>query len=105
MVEEKRSLYDCFCVKGKGDRICCTKHDLNKITHSLAITLLIRGKPLVFKICQGCRDFDQMDGGKVLPEDRGWMHLLEAPLPSRHGNHENRKKKDIITGKWYIKEH
>lgn len=99
-----RTLYDCFHARVKGDRIYCAKGDLNKITHSLSITLLIRGSPLIYKICHGCPAFDQMDGGKVLPEDRGWMHLLEAPLPSRHGNHENRKKKDIITGKWYIKD-
>jgi len=73
--KEKRSLYDCFQAKVKGDRIYCTKgHKFETSPDgSSAISRLVRGQPLEFTTCQDCPDFEQMDGGKVLKEDRGWM--------------------------------
>lgn len=108
-IPEKRSLYDCLQAKVKGDRIHCAKgHCLSKameksllvIPGSLAIKRLIRGNPLEFEVCQDCPDFDQMDGGKVGPQDRGWVHMLpeEADLKSLHGNHLGRgKNKKVVS--------
>ena len=105
---EKRSLYDCLQAKVQGDRIYCFKgHCLSKATEnsklvipgSLNITTLARGNPLEFEVCQDCPDFDQMDGGRVQPQDRGWMHMIPGKAgKSLHGNHLGRgKNKKVVT--------
>ena len=76
-MQEKRTLYDCFNAKVLGDRIACSKgHKLGAFSEdSKHIRALIRGKPLALSVCQDCPDFDQMDGGPVLPQDRGWFEM------------------------------
>jgi len=81
----KRSLYQCFQAKVKGDRIFCAKgHDLSKMTGDIAVTRLVRGEPLELAVCQDCNDYDEM-GGPVAPEDRGWAHLIGLPTTKRRG--------------------
>jgi len=72
---DKRSLYDCSNAVVLDDRICCKAgHTLCKVSKDgcLNIERLARGRDLIFSVCQGCEDFDEMDGGKVEIENRGW---------------------------------
>ena len=69
MKVKKKSLYDCFNAKVVDGYISCAKgHDIGMIkSYRIAI-----GRPLILNICQGCSDFDEMDGGPVLPQFKGW---------------------------------
>jgi hypothetical protein len=74
--QPKRSLYQCFNAKVRGDRIECAKgHNLGykygKIEDSLSIRRLIRGAPLELAVCQECPDYDEM-GPPIPKEERGW---------------------------------
>lgn len=74
MVAE-RSLYDCLNAKVKMPRITCDKghvFDSSASDGSLSVWPLLNGKPLIRALCQECPDFDQMDGGAVVPGTRGW---------------------------------
>ncbi|MBA7709816.1 hypothetical protein ES703_118742 [subsurface metagenome] len=73
---EKRSLYQCFHAKVKGDYIYCAKghHFVSSRKvgiRTLSIDRLVRGAPLVFSMCQGCIDYEPM-GEPILAEERGW---------------------------------
>jgi hypothetical protein len=76
--EIKRSLYDCFLAKVNGERIyCAAGYKLGSSGDGdVHINRLVRGQPLVFAACQNCGEFDQMDGGPVVPSERGWLHLI-----------------------------
>lgn len=71
----KRSLYECFHAKVKGNQIYCSKgHALQVSGAELHVRRLERGAPLICGICQQCPDFDQL--GPPLPrEERGWANL------------------------------
>lgn len=70
--KKKISLYDCSHAKVSDDIIVCEEgFFLSLASHSISIKELRRGDPLVKRICQKCEHCDQMDGGEVLPEDRG----------------------------------
>ena len=50
-----RSLRDCFQAKVLGTKIYCAKgHKLGNV-HTRQMD---KGKPLIFKVCQECVDFD-----------------------------------------------
>lgn len=68
--KQKRSLYQCFHAKVKGDIIYCKKgHQLHP--HNVYLLRLIRGSPLELEVCQSCEDYDKM-GPPVPPAERGW---------------------------------
>ena len=77
-LDQKRSLYDCAHAKVSGGRIRCEKgcrfHPTSQ-DRGLPLVHLKAGRPLVLVVCQSCPDFEQMDGGPVLPADRGWKDL------------------------------
>jgi hypothetical protein len=74
----KRSLYDCYHAKVQEDEIHCEQGNLlAPKTAGISIQRLVRGEPLELAICQSCLRFAPMDGGKVLPENRGWLKLNE----------------------------
>lgn len=70
-----KSLYDCYNARCQSPEIVCAKnHKLNKgFDGTMPFKFLQRGKPLICEVCQNCEDFSQMDGGDVLPQDRGWV--------------------------------
>jgi len=85
----KRSLYDCLHAKfipdmSGDDRdarvLCANGHPLLNGPRDGGIPALavIVGRRLCLSTCQSCPDFDQMDGGPVKPEDRGWVDIYKA---------------------------
>jgi len=75
MVKVKRSLYQCFNAKVKGDRIYCAKgYRLSGMSRggTIYIKRLSRGDPLELAVCQECADYDEM-GPTVPKEERGWV--------------------------------
>jgi hypothetical protein len=74
----KRSLYQCFNARVKGDKIYCAKGWPLGVRKDGTADLirLIRGESLELSICQDCVDFDSM-GDPVAPEDRGWINKTE----------------------------
>jgi len=77
---EKRSLYQFFHAKVKGDRIYCEKGYRLDSRGRLTIKRLVRGTPLVFSICQGCIDYEPM-GDPIPPEERGWIRYESNRSP------------------------
>jgi hypothetical protein len=78
--ETKRTLYECFNARVKGDRIFCGKGYpfLSKSQDgSIGIRRLSSGKQLAFQVCQECPDFDEM-GSAIPVNERGWLNI-------RHG--------------------
>ena len=72
---KKRTLYECFNARVKGDTIyCCKGYQLfpQPGNGHLNIERLAMGSRLAFKPCQHCPDFDCM-GPPVPPEERGWL--------------------------------
>ena len=70
---KKRTLYECFNARVKGECIyCCKGYQLHPRPGHLDITRLAKGSRLAFKPCQSCPDFDCM-GPPVPPEERGWI--------------------------------
>ena len=68
----KKSLYQCFNARVKFETIYCfEEHDLREIN----VRQLMRGDPLVLKVCQGCLDYDEM-GPPVDKSERGWANLV-----------------------------
>jgi len=67
----KRSLYECFNARVKGDKIYCARgHD-----GMIDVRRLERGAALVFDVCQNCSDFECM--GEPVPKvERGWIQLV-----------------------------
>ena len=77
---KKRTLYECFHARVKGDRIYCQKgHWLLKKSEdgSVGIGRLSGGKQLAFQVCQGCPDFDEM-GPPVSSGEKGWVNARES---------------------------
>jgi len=77
MIKTKRSLYQCSEPKVMGGRIKCAKGHIlssSSLDGSVNIEKLVRGTPLVYKVCQECAEYDEM-GPPVLKEDRGWAKL------------------------------
>ena len=73
----KRTLYQCFHARVKGDHIFCAKgHKFNshRLDVELNINTLARGDPLALRVCQDCPDFESM-GEPVPPEERGWANV------------------------------
>jgi len=73
----KRSLYQCFNARVKGDRIYCAKgYRLSGRSGdgTMNIRRLSRGEPLELAICRECINYDEM-GPPVPKEERGWVHL------------------------------
>ncbi len=71
----RRSLYQCFHARVKGAVIrCARKHSLSVDAGTIEISELARGKPLIFEVCQDCRDYYEM-GPPVPLSERGWNHL------------------------------
>jgi len=70
----KRSLYECFNARVKGDKIYCARgHKLSLRSDGMIdIKRLERGVALVLSVCQDCPDFDSM-GEPVPKEERGWV--------------------------------
>lgn len=78
MAERKRSLYQCFSARVLFKRIyCAAGHRLSEVCldGTINIERLVRGKPLVLPICQGCQDYHEM-GPPIPKEERGWIKLL-----------------------------
>jgi len=75
----KRSLYQCFNARVKGNRIYCSKgHRLGKAKDGhLPLVKLARGTPLEISTCQACTDYDEM-GPPVPREEQGW----NCPVPN-----------------------
>ena len=72
----RRTLYDCFHARVKGDRIYCDKgHWLLKKSEdgSIGIGRLSSGKQLGFQVCQDCPDFEEM-GPSVPSSEKGWIN-------------------------------
>ena len=83
----KRSLYMCFNAKVLNNSIHCAKgYALNKRRKDGAINILalIRGEPLELQCCEECDDYDEM-GEALVPEVRGWAHLLGLQTTKRRG--------------------
>lgn len=72
--ELKRTLYDCFNAKVKGNTIYCAKgYSLGKKpTGMIETTRLARGAPLVYVVCQNCPDYSEI-GPPIPREERGWL--------------------------------
>lgn len=71
----KRSLYECFNARVRGEHIYCAKgHSLNTRNRDGTISALrlARGEPLVMAVCQDCADFDSM-GDPIPAEERGYV--------------------------------
>ncbi len=74
----KRSLYQCYNAKVKGDEIACNEgHPLSgKVKGGvIGIRKLMRGSPLEIAIYQKCLDYDEI-GSPVSMRDRGWTGNL-----------------------------
>jgi hypothetical protein len=84
MPEPKRSLYQCFNARVKGNRIYCSKgYKISRANDgTISVVRLARGAPLQLEICQDCADYDEM-GPPVPKEERGWLREL-----SREANRE-----------------
>ncbi len=81
-MKAKISLYECQNAKIRIDerrmaryksQIYCSKgHSFGKSTGgTVSMQRLMRGEPLVYEVCQKCKDidYDPME----YPEDRGWI--------------------------------
>ncbi len=70
------SLYECSNAHVLGEYIYCTKeHNLGGSPDDKVLTVrLKRGKPLVFRVCSLCQDFDR-NGEPVEPSERGWVGI------------------------------
>jgi len=69
-----RSLYECANARVLGGRILCRcGHTLHQKSEDGGIdaALLARGKPLVYRACRACPDFEEM-GPPLPPHERGW---------------------------------
>jgi len=78
-LNKKRSLYDCLEAKvsvgspGHSDIYCAKGHVFTRLHPAgIPITLLARGAPLKYTICQDCPDFNPHDGPPVPKSERGW---------------------------------
>jgi hypothetical protein len=70
---DKRSLYQCYHARCRGAQIACSRgHALGSKDGTVSILRLARGEPLVYRACQGCKDYGEM-GNPVDKEDRGWV--------------------------------
>ena len=72
----ERSLYECFNARVINSRIRCSKgHSLlaREEDGGLDVSRLADGRPLIFRVCKNCSDFDCM-GPPVPPEERGWLN-------------------------------
>lgn len=68
----KRSLYECFNAKVKGNMIYCAKGcTLQTKGPEPLIRRLERGAPLICSVCQDCPDFDPM-GPPLRKNERGY---------------------------------
>ena len=68
----KRSLYECFNAKVKGDQIYCAKgNTLQTMGTEPLLRQLERGAPLTCNVCQDCPNFDRM-GPPLRKNDRGY---------------------------------
>lgn len=71
------SLYECSNahVATDGQHIYCTKGhilDDGSKTGMISIRSLATGKPLIYSVCQNCKNFDPM--GPAIPKaERGWI--------------------------------
>ena len=80
MVEQKRSLYQCFNPRVLFDRIyCAAGYRLNPKNRDGTINIerLARGEPLELASCQLCQGYDEM-GPPVPKDERGWVKPLEV---------------------------
>ncbi|KKK96061.1 hypothetical protein LCGC14_2666550 [marine sediment metagenome] len=69
----KRTLYDCYNARVVGPQLACSRghqFSVGGAKGTIPAHKLEYGSPLAIRECQGCPDFDQMDGGKVT--ERGW---------------------------------
>jgi hypothetical protein len=84
MPEPKRSLYQCFNARVKGDRIYCSKgYSIGTAKDgAMPVVKLARGAPLELGVCQECVDYDEI-GPPVPKEERGWLKEL-----SKEANYE-----------------
>jgi len=68
----KRSLYECFNAKVKGDQIYCAKgNTLQTMSTKPLIRQLERGASLICSVCQDCPNFDRM-GPPLRKDERGY---------------------------------
>jgi len=71
----KRTLYECAHARVTGERIRCRRgHVLLRTAEDGGIDAapLAQGKPLAYRVCWGCPDFEAI-GPPVPPEERGWL--------------------------------
>jgi len=73
----KRTLYECFHAKVKGQNIYCEKG--RSFDTSGLMKRLIRGDTLAIGACQDCLDFESM-GPPLVSQDRGWMHIYQERI-------------------------
>jgi len=74
----KRTLYECFNAKVKGDRIYCAKGrslSWHSADGALDIKAMARGEPLVFAVCQGCPNFASI-GEPLDKSEKGWVDRI-----------------------------
>lgn len=73
MPKLKRSLYQCFNAKVKGDIIYCSKgYTLAKAQDgTVPVMRLKKGFPLEQAVCQNCPHYDEM-GEPLALSERGW---------------------------------
>ena len=73
-IKSKKSLYDCLEAKVSVGEIYCAKGHVFTRLHpdNIPITLLARGAPLKYTICQDCPDFNPHDGPPVPKSEKGW---------------------------------
>ena len=75
-----RTLYECAHARVKGYRIRCRKgHPFLKLSDDggIEVDLLAEGKPLAYRVCRKCPDFEGM-GPPVPPKERGWRNGNET---------------------------
>ncbi len=71
------SLYDCMNARVNGNQIHCAEGyqlgnvSIHKKRDGVNIERLMRGEPLVFKVCQLCPKFEGFDG-YLNENDKGW---------------------------------
>ena len=68
-IKLKRSLYQCYNARVRGEQIYCSKG--HKFPSVASYQSLIRGAPLELSCCQNCEDYDEM-GPPVPAGERGW---------------------------------
>jgi hypothetical protein len=67
------SLYDCFNAKVCDKEILCSAgYRLGVTKPGIHSMRLQRGDKLELTVCAACPSFEQMDGGKVDKDNRGW---------------------------------